>query len=446
MKRCALGNDLSLAGCLARLEWSPERLAREINRRSGAGTISSKAPYNWLRGARPRRGVSAVVTKILSDQLAEPVTTEELWPARAAPSSAGCPPMAQWNLPRLPELRGTDPDPVMAAVDWLVENPPQVPSQKRGEEVSEVTLDVLEGRVRQLRRLDDEEGAGLVAQGALHDLHWVNRLATQGSYPTEAGVRLYRTAAELAQLAGWLLTDQGTSQELVGVGWACYGLALNAARAAGDRPLAAYVISCMGYRATWDGQATKALRLISIARRGAPEEMWCMGQALLATRQARAYAAVGDEAGCRRALEEAAELGQVSGASHVPSWGYWLNPGVIVADAGRAMVDMGRPRRAERYLERGISMLSGSQPRNLLLHGASLAEARIAYGELDGAAAAVTDAVGLAGRVLSQRARVRLSGLREMFRRYDSAVATEAAEQIGEVLELGRMRAMCARG
>ena len=109
-------------------------------------------------------------------------------------------------------------------------------------------------------------------------------------------------------------------------------------------------------------------------------------------------------------------------------------------------MEMGRPRRAEWHLERGISMLSGSQPRNLLLHRTSLAEARIAYGELDGAAVAVADAVGLAERLLSQRARVRLSRLREMFQRYDSAMATEAAEQIGEVLELGRMRAMCARG
>jgi hypothetical protein len=159
---------------------------------------------------------------------------------------------------------------------------------------------------------------GLVAQGALHDLHWVNRLATQGSHTPEAGARLYRTAAELAQLAGWLLTDHGTSQELVSVGWACYGLALKAARAAGDRPLAAYVISCMSYRATWEGQGMKALRLIRVARRGVTEEMWGMGQALLATRQAGAYAAVGDETGCRRALEEATELGHASGALHAP--------------------------------------------------------------------------------------------------------------------------------
>lgn len=88
-------------------------------------------------------------------------------------------------------------------------------------------------------------------------------------------------------------------------------------------------------------------------------------------------------------------------------------------------------------------MLKGSQPRNLLLHSASLAEARLARCELDGAAEATADALALTGNVTSQRAHTRLMSLRRRFLRYDSAVAREIVQRADELLHAGQPPAVC---
>lgn len=418
-----------LGSCLARLSWPPERLAREINRRCGSGTISSKAPYNWLKGACPRRRLPHIVATILSEQLGEPVAVEALWPQHFP---AGSPP-----LPQGPTLRQPVPpaqDPLTASVDWLVTDDAPPPSRHRGEEVPEAAVGMLTVRIQQLRQLDDSAAGGLVLDWALADLQWAQRLAAKYAYDAATGLQLHRIIAELGQLTAWLTADQGMDA----LSTSRFLTALGAARAAGDRPLAAYIISCMSYRAAWAGRAEEALRLIRIARKGTAREEMGIGQALLATREARAHASLGDEAGCQRALEEAAELSRSGRPSCEPPWAYWLTPAVMVADAGRAWLELGRPQRAETHLTRGIDMLRGSQPRNLLLHSASLAEARLARCELDGAAQATADALALTETVTSQRAHSRLMSLRRRFLRYDSTVARDIVRRADDLLHAGR--------
>ncbi|MFE7541610.1 hypothetical protein [Streptomyces platensis] len=434
-------NDTSvLATCLARLSWPPERLAREINRRCGSGTISSKAPYNWLKGACPRRRLPYIVATILSDHLGEAITVEALWPGHFA---SAVPPQRRSSAPPRPAAPVQRPatlDPLTASVDWLVADdalPP--PSRLRGEEIPGVAIEMLTARIQQLRQLDDSGSSGLVLDWALQDLQWAERLAAKYSYDASTGRQLHRIIAELGQLTAWLTADQGQDE----LSNSRFLAALGAARAAGDRPLAAYIISCMSYRADWAGRPEEALRLIRIARKGSAQEDMGIGQALLATREARAHASLGDEAACQRALDDAAELSRTGRPSAEPLWAYWLTPAVMVADAGRAWLELGRPERAEPYLTRGIDMLQGSQPRNLLLHSASLAEARLARCELDGAAAAATDALALAEHVSSQRARARLRALRRRFVRYDSAVARDIVQRADALLAAGQARAAC---
>ncbi|MGW7489596.1 hypothetical protein [Streptomyces sp. NPDC054786] len=427
-----------LASCLARLSWPPERLAREINKRCGSGTISSKAPYNWLKGACPRRRLPYIVAKILSDQLGEPIAVEALWPQHfpAAPSPQRIPAQRR-PMTSVPPPAALDP--VTASVDWLVADDAPPPSRTRGEEVPEVAVEVLTVRIQQLRQLDDSCSSGLVLDWALQDLQWAKKLAATYSYDTSTGLRLHRIIAELGQLTAWLTADQGMDE----LSNTRFLSALSAARAAGDRPLAAYIISCMSYRAVWAGRTEEALRLIRIARKGSAQEDMGIGQALLATREARARAGLGDEAGCRRALDEAAELSRAGRPSSEPPWAYWLTPAVMVADAGRAWLELGRPQQAEWHLAHGIDLLQGSQPRNLLLHSTSLAEARLAHREVDGAAEAAAEALTLAENISSQRAHSRLMALRQRFVRYDSAVAREIVQRADDLLEVDRTRAAC---
>ncbi|WP_223777577.1 hypothetical protein [Streptomyces sp. 135] len=424
-----------LARCLSRLAWSPERLAREINYLCGPGTISSKAPYNWLRGSCPRRQLPHVVAKILSERLGEPVEVETIWPQHFAAGSHRAKPAPPCSPggPTPPQVSGRQL--VSTAVDWLVTEGPAAPSRSRGEEVTPLDLDVLGARIRQLRRLDDDRGGHLVLDWTRQDLRWARRLTAEYAYDTDVGARLHRAVAELGQLAGWLAADLGLERE----SRAHFLRALQAARTAGDRGLGAYIVSCMSYRAVWAGQGHDALRLIRIARKGAAEGAPGIRQALLATREARAHAALGDQASCQRALDNAAELSQYDGGEGEP-WAYWLSPGVIVADAGRAWLELGRPERAEWHLRRGLEMFGDQQPRNRLLHSASLAEARLARRDVDGAATAAMGALDLAERITSLRATTRLAGLRRRLVGLDSAPARHVVQRMDHLLAPAELR------
>ncbi|RSO50007.1 hypothetical protein DMH15_02295 [Streptomyces sp. WAC 06725] len=434
-----MSDSVTLSACLKRLSWSPDRLAREINRVCGGGTISDKAPYNWLKGSLPRRQLPEIVARILSEKLGEPVTVRDLWPDRFPA------PVAEKAALVRQRSAGTAPDPLPAqdmvatAVDWLVGNDPPMTCRLRGEEVDPHILSVLEDRSAQLRRLGDERAGELVMDWAVQELRWTRKLIAECSYGRATGLRLHRTAAELAQVVGWMAADL----DMAGQSERHLLAALRSARIAGDRALAAYVISCLSYRFTWSGQGREALRLIQIARKGTQDEAPGPGQALLASRLARAYAALGDAVGCRRALDEAQELIEADGECRTAPWASWVTPAVLVADAGRSWLDVGRSAWAERHLVRGLELFGESQPLNRLLHWTSLAEARLAHGDVDGAAAATWEALGLWERVTSHRARVRLTRLRSRFARCDAMVARQIAQDTAEVLDEARRLASC---
>ncbi|MFD7620905.1 hypothetical protein [Streptomyces sp. NPDC059802] len=416
-----------LATCLARLEWSPEQLAREINKRYGSGTISIKAPYNWVQGALPRRQLPHLVAELLSDRLGEPVTAGELWPRQLPQSS---------RTPVAPDIPPSAKGPVNAAVDWLVDSGTASPARSAGSEVPDIAIQMLTTRIGQLRKVDDIASTELAMEWALQDLRSARKLAADHSYDTRTGLQLHRNIAELAQLAGWLAADLGLRQR----SQSCFLYALSAARTAQDRPLAAYIISCMSYCATWETRQEEGLRLIRIARKGSSKEDFGIGHALLATREARARAGLGDEVGCIRSLNEAADLSQDSDPAADAPWISWVTIPVMVADAGRAWFELGHFRRAEQCLVRGIELFGESQPRNRMLHWASLAEARLGRQEVDGAAEAAEQALSLAEVMVSRRARVRLSDLRSKIKRFDSSVARQVVGRVDAFLDNDALR------
>lgn len=142
-----------LAEFLARLSWSPERLAREINRKHGVGTISSKAPYNWLKGARPRGQLPNKVAFLLAARLGEPITARTLWPENPSPAAGA----------------------------------PGRPSGGRGRELPLIVLDMLATRVRRLRQLRENGQHELAGDWVVQDLRLARKLAAE--YTCDASVR-----------------------------------------------------------------------------------------------------------------------------------------------------------------------------------------------------------------------------------------------------------------
>ncbi|SFO61884.1 hypothetical protein SAMN05421854_102566 [Amycolatopsis rubida] len=153
-----------LGACLRRLSWSPDRLAREINRRLGPGTISAKAPYHWLRGVTPRDPLPAVVVSILSAELGEEIRLANLWPALAARDV--CPPA---------------PAPVT---------------------VEPLMIRALRSRVDQLLALDGRLDDRALLSWAAQDVSWIRQLSAGPGVPAAAERELRRMAADLSRVIG----------------------------------------------------------------------------------------------------------------------------------------------------------------------------------------------------------------------------------------------------
>jgi hypothetical protein len=450
-RRDDVSEDRLLQVSLVRLNWSPERLAREINRVVGSGTISAKAPYGWLRGSCPRGDLPHVVAEILSRHLQIHVSADQLWPDQVirrcldVPADTGltqawtqdgtrssAAAMGSRNTRSdLLTLQPVSPDALNTyAMDWLINVEETLQPRTEGEPITPEMLDALQVRVADLRRMDDTRGGTVVLDWAAHDLQWASELVRRGAYDHEIGVRLHSILAELAQLTGWLACDANRHAEA----HRYWLLGLHAAQTAGDTQLGANIVSCLSYQAVWTRRGGDALSLIKVARRAVRDVRSGALQALLATRQARAQAVLQDPSGCERALEEAAAHILGADPDLDPTWSYWVTPAVLAADAGRAWLDLGQPKRAETSLTQGLNLFGDTQPRNRMLHQSSLAEARLRQGELHGAAEAAHAALDLAATLNSRRGLDRLHALQAAFSRETIVVAREVADRIRSVM------------
>lgn len=437
-----------LRECLARLEWAPERFAREINRTAGRHVVSAKAPYHWLNGGTPRGTLPELAALTLSRSLGEHITAGQVWPgmrARSVAVSAGSGLGLPWTAEgarQCAELVSTPTGAILLPVsgvlaitpvaDWLAAPPASAPSRTGGPEVSTEIVAVLGERVRQFRHLDDVQGGPLLLDWVKQDLRWAARLACTASYAPQTGIALFGVLAELAQLAGWGATDLG--QRALGQRFLLS--ALRFAHAAGDTELAASIVSCLSYLALWMNSPGDAVRLIRMARRRSAGHASAVTSALLASREARAHASGGADQACARALDEAASLyvSRPEPGLPTPSWAYWVTEAVLVADAGRSWLEAGFPERAIPLLESGLRLFGDSQPRNRLLHGVSLAQSMLLTRQVDGAVQATDHALTLAAAWDSDRVRSRLAELRCALAASTGKQAIAAGDRIGDLI------------
>ncbi len=177
---------------------------------------------------------------------------------------------------------------------WLVPSPPapaepeplsaEVP---RGR-LSAPELDLLESTAVMFRRWDAQCGGGLRRKAVVGQLHEVTDLL-QESQPDAIRAKLFKVAAELAELAGWMSYDVGlqpTAQKY-------FVLALHAAKEAGDRPLGSYILSSMSRQMIHLGRPEDALELIHLAQYGSRDCASPRIQSMLYAMEARAYANMG---------------------------------------------------------------------------------------------------------------------------------------------------------
>ncbi|MFG3657888.1 hypothetical protein [Streptomyces sp. NPDC047706] len=326
-------NEL-LGSWFVRSGWSKGELARQVNRRArqlGANHISTDTSRvrRWLDGENPREPIPRILSELFSERFGCVVSIEDLGlrTARQSPSAHGVD--LPWTGPQTVALLGefsrsdlmlarrgflgtslalsAGPALIEPMQRWLVPAPPSprpepssVPSTRSRGRLSRPELDLLESTTVMFRQWDAQCGGGLRRKAVVGQLHEVTDLL-QEPQPEATTRKLFKVAAELAELAGWMSYDVGlqpTAQKY-------FVLALHAAKEAGDRPLGSYVLSSMSRQMIHLGRPDDALELIHLAQYGSRDCASPRTQAMLYAMEARAYANMGQPGKCKRAVRMA---------------------------------------------------------------------------------------------------------------------------------------------
>jgi hypothetical protein len=310
---------------------SKGELARQVNRRArqlGAHHISTDTSRvrRWLDGEQPREPIPRILSELFSERFGTVVAVEDLGlrTAHQSPSLSGVD--LPWAGPETVSLLGefsrsdlmlarrgflgtslglaAGPALVEPMQRWLVPTPAggpaAVPAARRPSRISGPELELLESTTVMFRQWDAQCGGGLRRKAVVGQLHEVTDLLQEG-HCEEVSRRLFRSAAELAQLAGWMSYDVGlqpTAQKY-------FVLALHAAKEAGDKPLGSYILSSMSRQMIHLGRPDDALELVHLAQYGSRDCATARTQAMLYAVEARAYANMGQPSKCKRAVRMA---------------------------------------------------------------------------------------------------------------------------------------------
>ncbi|WEO95041.1 hypothetical protein A6P39_014015 [Streptomyces sp. FXJ1.172] len=327
-------NEL-LGSWFVRSGWSKGELARQVNRRArqlGANHISTDTSRvrRWLDGENPREPIPRILSELFSERFGCVVSIEDLGlrAARQSPSATGVD--LPWTGPQTVALLGefsrsdlmlarrgflgtslalsAGPSLIEPMQRWLVPSPASpVPPEpepfldpRRPGRLSKPELDLLESTTRMFRQWDAQCGGGLRRKAVVGQLHEVTDLL-QEPQPEATTRILFKVAAELAELAGWMSYDVGlqpTAQKY-------FVLALHAAKEAGDKPLGSYVLSSMSRQMIHLGRPDDALELIHLAQYGSRDCASPRTQSMLYAMEARAYANMGQPGKTKRAVRMA---------------------------------------------------------------------------------------------------------------------------------------------
>ncbi|MFE0632643.1 XRE family transcriptional regulator [Streptomyces sp. NPDC058864] len=263
------------------------------------------------------------------------------------------------------------------AQQWAATEPGRLTSALGGQRVDGQLVVWLEQRCADLRALTAVSGEQLRTVVDAH-LDTAIDLIDRATYTETAGTRLHAAAAQLALTSGWLRFDQashGAAQRL-------WHMALHAAHVADDRDLGAAVLSDLAYQATWLHQPAQAVEILDHARRRTHSPA---ARSLLDLRRARALAALADPTRCQRALAAAESELDHAAPGTTPPWIAWMSPADLAVDAGRALLDLGKPQRAADALESGLRQLDPARARTRAVFQTYQAEGALADHDLDAA-------------------------------------------------------------
>jgi len=264
------------------------------------------------------------------------------------------------------------------------------------------TIARLVERTARLRQMDNVLGGADTYRTFLGELESSQRLAKSATYDEATGRALFALIAEQAQQTGWSAFDAGWQEQARKL----YELSREAATEARDDALTGNALAFLAYQR--QGSAMDAVEIAAASVAHAGPAVPGAVRALLLERLAWAYAIAGEPRETERALDAAHEALAREGQSS-PDWAAWVDASELQIMTGRCWAQLRQPGRAIPVLESVLSAYPDLWGRDKALYLTWLAEAYRDAGEVEQAAAVLSEAQALSADVASVRPRQRIT-------------------------------------
>lgn len=289
-------------------------------------------------------------------------------------------------------------------------------------------VEELESTARVFRAWDHKYGGGLRRKAVLGQLSEVAAYLGEHQTP-QVEHRLYQVMAQLAGTAATMAWDSGLQRRAQNY----YLLALRASHAGGDLVFGANVLAGMARQMLCHSRPQDALELVRLAQEGARHVVGPRVRAMLHTREAWSYAAMGRTAAFQRATTQATESLANAKKGEEPYWIGYFDEAELAGTTGGRLLDLAR-QNPEQHAENAVTeirqALDSRGPeasRSHALDRIGLAQCHFLLGDLTRAVAEAHHAVDAARATRSSRVRAQLGEL------YPYTVGGSAARPVREV-------------
>ncbi|WP_217169992.1 helix-turn-helix domain-containing protein [Streptomyces sp. AC512_CC834] len=328
--------------------------------------------------------------------------------------------------------------PLLDSLEAWLQPSPQADQERHRGRIGLREVRELEATARAFRAWDHRFGGGLRRKAVVGQMNEVaSNLEEHHAPVVEEG--LFGVMAHLGGIAATMAWDSGHQKQAQKY----YMLALRAAHSAGDRAFGANVLAGMARQMLYRDRPEDALELVHLAQKGARKSAGARVRALLHTREAWAYAAMGRAAAFRRATGEATEAlaNAGSGPGEEPYWIAYFDESELAGVTGGRFLDMAREDPQTHAEAAAVSIrdaLAGrgaEAGRSHALDLIGLAECHFLMGDLKVAVDHTHRAADVAARTQSSRVRTQLGHLYPYtVGRSTSRTVSEARTRIREVL------------
>lgn len=298
-------------------------------------------------------------------------------------------------------------------------------------------MDQLEQTAQAFRSWDHQYGGGLRRKAVIGQLNEVAAALDEHQTPA-VEARLYRVMAHLAGTAATMAWDSGLQRRAQDY----YRLALRAAHAGGDLMFGANVLAGMARQMLYRDRPQDALELVRLAQQGSRDIAGARIRAMLHTREAWAYAAMGRPGAFHRATDQAREALAAAEQGEEPYWIAYFDDAELAGVTGGRLLDLARqdPRthadRATEEIAKALAVRGIEASRSHALDRIGLAECRFLAGDVTTAVTYAHDAVAAAEHTQSGRVRAQLAEL------YQYTVGHSASRRVREARD--RIRSLLA--